>query len=337
MSRLRDREDRRRVRLIGPGLLVLPLVALTAAVAAAQHVTDSVGARALGMGGAFVAVADDATATHWNPAALAAGELAGLTIGLHRFQVGDSRGPLAHGNGRGRTTFASLGSWPVGLSAGRYERSVIQETAHGSFDVRRLTLRHGGVTVLQSVVDGLFIGSTVRVVRGEVVTVAASGTTLDAALDVAGTARGERRTHVDADLGILATSDAVRMGFTWRNLRSPSFRDADGRFVTLPRQARMGLAVLPGHGLTLALDVDLNTVDLMGDLRRMCALGGEAQLSTRLVVRTGLRWNLAVSARSVAAVGASLAVRRGLWLDAHYSSGGSTKVREVGVALRAGL
>jgi hypothetical protein len=34
---------------------------------------ESVGTRAMGMGGAFVAVADDATAAYWNPAGLTTG------------------------------------------------------------------------------------------------------------------------------------------------------------------------------------------------------------------------------------------------------------------------
>jgi hypothetical protein len=37
---------------------------------AAEFLTTGVGARALGMGGAFVAVADDASATYWNPAGM---------------------------------------------------------------------------------------------------------------------------------------------------------------------------------------------------------------------------------------------------------------------------
>src|SRR5438128_6478424 len=40
--------------------------------ARAQHYED-IGTRAQGMAGAFVAVADDATATWWNPAGLASG------------------------------------------------------------------------------------------------------------------------------------------------------------------------------------------------------------------------------------------------------------------------
>ena len=47
-------------------------VVLSAAPAGAQ-IFESVGTRAQGMGGAFVAVADDATASWWNPAGLASG------------------------------------------------------------------------------------------------------------------------------------------------------------------------------------------------------------------------------------------------------------------------
>ena len=40
---------------------------------ARAQTSDVVGVRALGMGGAFTAVADDATSTWWNPAGLASG------------------------------------------------------------------------------------------------------------------------------------------------------------------------------------------------------------------------------------------------------------------------
>ena len=55
-------------------------IALTLLLGAAQanFVEVEVGARAMGMGGAFVAVADDATTLHWNPAGLS---------GLHGFQA----------------------------------------------------------------------------------------------------------------------------------------------------------------------------------------------------------------------------------------------------------
>ena len=58
--------------LAGAGLLLL--LAANAAAAnkyAGEFLTHGVGARALGMGGAFVAVADDVTAGYWNPAGVA--------------------------------------------------------------------------------------------------------------------------------------------------------------------------------------------------------------------------------------------------------------------------
>jgi len=51
--------------------LAAGLAVLLPAVALANFVEVETGARAMGMGGAFVAVADDVTALHWNPAGLA--------------------------------------------------------------------------------------------------------------------------------------------------------------------------------------------------------------------------------------------------------------------------
>src|SRR5215208_4759230 len=41
---------------------------------------DAAGSRAAGMGGAFVAVADDASAAYWNPAGFAAGSFFSLVL-----------------------------------------------------------------------------------------------------------------------------------------------------------------------------------------------------------------------------------------------------------------
>ena len=47
---------------------------------AAAQSSESVGTRAQGMGGAFVGVADDASAVYWNPAGLAGGAYFSLVI-----------------------------------------------------------------------------------------------------------------------------------------------------------------------------------------------------------------------------------------------------------------
>src|SRR5512145_1528095 len=48
---------------------------------AGAQVFEAVGSRALGMGGAFVAVANDSSATWWNPAALGAGPFFDMGLG----------------------------------------------------------------------------------------------------------------------------------------------------------------------------------------------------------------------------------------------------------------
>ncbi len=78
VAHLRARQRRGRGGEVGVPMrtLTVPLVALIVAVAlataaSANFVEVDTGARAMGMGGAFVAVADDVTALHWNPAGLA--------------------------------------------------------------------------------------------------------------------------------------------------------------------------------------------------------------------------------------------------------------------------
>jgi hypothetical protein len=69
----------------------------------------------------------------------------------------------------------------------------------------------------------------------------------------------------------------------------------------------------------------------------MFALGGEAHLGTNLQVRSGVRWNLKGTARDpVLAVGMSVGLHQGFWLDGHYAAGRTDEDREFGVAIRAG-
>jgi hypothetical protein len=71
---------------------LISVVLLAIAVPASAQIVESVGGRALGMGGAFVAVASDSSATWWNPGALAAGPFVDMSIGKAFTEAaGDSR------------------------------------------------------------------------------------------------------------------------------------------------------------------------------------------------------------------------------------------------------
>jgi len=305
--------------------------------ASAQLVFEVVGERALGMAGAFVAVADDATAVHWNPAGLVSGPAVGMTVGWHQFQFGNQEAPPGAGYRQGQSTLTSLGSLPVGVSYGTTRRSRLSEGPDGQLIGESLRVGQIGVTVLQSLLDGLVVGSTLKLVRGSVGAGPVDGPTAGDALDRTADLETDDQTTFDLDVGVMASTSKFRLGLTMKNLRSAEVGAIAGNVISLPRQARAGVAVLPTDGLTLAMDLDLNTVDLMGDLRRVLAAGGEMALGSRVQVRSGVRWNLADDRRVTGAFGASVSVHRGFWVDAHYGLGRTDESREFGVALRAGF
>jgi F plasmid transfer operon protein TraF len=305
--------------------------------ASAQQVTESTGSRALGMAGAFVGVADDATAVYWNPAGLVTGPPAGMTAEWADFRSGDQDGPVAAGSSRRKSTFVSLGTWPIGLSYGRFEQADVVAATSGPLRVEGLATMQLGATILQSVTQGLTIGSTFKYVRGRPISTGVQGLSSSDALDSAIDSDGDSSGAFDLDLGVLANMGPVRLGLTVRNMLEPSFEEGTPLEVSLHRQARLGLAILPTDGLTLAIDADLDTVDLRDGPRRMLAVGGEDRIGSRWAVRGGVRWNSEGARRPVTAVGASFALRRGFWLDAHYTRGGLDADRGFGVAMRAGF
>src|SRR5262245_54171938 len=60
---------------------LLAVMVLSLGDSSSAQIVESVGNRAMGMGGAFVAVAADSTATWWNPAGLATGPFSDMSLG----------------------------------------------------------------------------------------------------------------------------------------------------------------------------------------------------------------------------------------------------------------
>jgi hypothetical protein len=332
--------------------LAAALVVVSVEAAHAQ-IYESVGIRAQGMGGAFVAVADDATATWWNPAGLAGGAYVNTII-----EYGTAQDPRVATDSSGavpawrvNTKGVSIAYPALGLSYYRLVVAQIQPvTAIGTDPLSRqdpgrapvrqtsLVLQQFGVTVGQSVGNHLVLGSTLKLVHGG--SGASSAVAADASLDQAAGLPTGSETHPDLDLGAMARFGAVSIGAVVKNVREPSFGSGDA-VVDLRRQARVGLAAASGKkrgamsAFTVAVDADLTrTAMATGDVRHVAA-GLEGWLfGSSLGLRGGVSANTIGSARPAAGAGLSLALRKGTYVDSQATFGSDQSRKGWGFALR---
>jgi hypothetical protein len=314
---------------------------------------DAAGSRAAGMGGAFVGVADDATAIYWNPAGLATGSFFSLVLDggtgeavpeasrrghkQSSYFLGLTTPALGLGYYRLRSAIAAPDPLLVPIDGPDSSRNL---TGAPYVRVDTLVTHHAGVTLVQSLLPNVAVGSTLKLVRG----IASSElfVTEDAgeALDLEDAApRGE--TRFDADLGVMATFTDLKAGLTLRNLREPAFTTPDGRELKLQRQARAGVSYLFLPNWVAAADLDLLAYDDAFGERRDLALGLEGRLARRATVRTGVRWNTADAAADVDAgsarawtFGASYAVKAAVFVDAMAIVGSDRAGKGWGVAAR---
>src|SRR5207237_1332088 len=199
-------------------------MAITQVSRAVAQTEPPVGVRATGMGGAFVAVADDASAVFWNPAGLASGSYFSLALDDNRLQTPDDTS-FPH---RRSAFMLALGAPALGMSylsttVTRAAQPVITlDPASGTntrlIRVERLAARHVGATLVQSLTRNLAIGATFeRRVRGGVSLLVRQTITVAADVDFtkASTSLGEWR---DAAIGAEARAARrawVRGGIHW--------------------------------------------------------------------------------------------------------------------------
>ena len=304
-------------------------VLLTLVSPAAAQSFEAVGQRALGMGGAFVAVANDSSATWWNPAGLATGPFLDVAIsggsGTAAARLPASR--------TGMWSF-SLSTPPLGVSYYRLhitDLRAISPTAEGEagredraagVGVRSLSVSQFGATVLHTITTGVSAGATVKYLRGttQVREIEAPDGSVDVSRllddgnDLDG---GEGQGTVDIDVGVLATVGGFRLGLTGRNLRAPRFADR-----RLSRQIRAGAAFDGAAAgmppVMVSLDADVRRYAAATGDRRVVAIGGEYWVRPqRIALRGGARFNTVGEQDRTLTAGASVALRAAMFVEGH--------------------
>ena len=275
---------------------------------ASAQIYESIGIRAQGMSGAFVAVADDATTTWWNPGGLASG---GYFNGVIEFDRVDN--PTSTRARAFAFNVPSLGLSYYRLTLNGMRLPDPTGSPSGSREDQGV-LNQFGATVGQSIGSHLILGSTLKLVR----------------------ALGE--THGDLDVGAMATLGRLRLGLAVKNVRTPEFSEGDTR-IELPRQVRAGASFRAGSAdraeIVGAVDADLTTTPTaVGDARHL-ATGVEAWLANRSVgLRAGVGMNTIGESRRSGSVGVSVGLRGGTYLDGQLTRGADEARNGWGFALR---
>jgi hypothetical protein len=336
--------------------ILFAVLVLTLAGDSSAQIVESVGNRAIGMGGAFVAVASDSTATWWNPAGLATGPFSDVSIG--RAET-DLNGQIPAR--RDRVSWFAATAPAVGFSYYRLRITDIQgfdSTGQGSVSrqdtragasVRSISVRTLGLTVVQSILPGVHAGATLKYVRGTLRADVDEGTgsvadLLDRGENLEG---GDVENHFDLDAGLIAAAGPVRLGAVMKNILKPEFGStsasagsaAGQASFVLPRQTRVGAAFdgekAGGPPLVLAIDADVKTYATATGDRRVIAVGAEQWLSRkRIGIRGGARFNRVGGKERATTAGASIGIRNGLYVEGQIVRGGSDTERGWGVGTR---
>lgn len=303
---------------------------------------ETVGTRAQGMGGAFVAVADDATATWWNPAGLASGNLLSILWETGHTDVPSSVPDAGPGRRESATGFAA--AFPsLGLSYYRLRVSEIAPLSGNTGDpepgrqdqqlpaqveLRTLALNQFGSTVGQSIGNHVIVATTVKYVQaGRTSGSVALATVGDDPLDAASDLEPDMDSEGDIDVGVMVALGWFRAGVTVKHLFEPDFGDGLNHFE-LEHQARAGVAMIrdsigPFDRLTLAGDVDITEMPTVNGDVRHAAGGAEVWMfKKRVGLRSGVNVDVEGPMTTSGSVGGTFGGWYGLYINGAWWFGG---------------
>lgn len=314
-------------------LLAAVLTLLTAPRAWPQ---STVGSRAAGMAGAFVAVADDATAVYWNPAGIATGSFVSAVIDFGRGERAPKSPQTAAGQ-KDTVAFVGVSATAIGLAYFRLETygtstaEPVVTAPQSREEVRRsvqaLTTSTVGVSLLQSLTEHIVVGVTPKFIRGSARRGVSGDLDVHDALDTAKGLDGPGDGAFDVDAGAMVRANRFRFGVIARNLTTPSFDAGAGQDpLALEREVRVGGAWGSGwSGLSrviVSVDGDLTSRATPSGDRRDVAAGVETWWRhQRLGLRGGARRSTIGDPRAAVAAGISAGLTSGMFVDAHVVRG----------------
>ena len=257
-------------------------------------------ARSLGMGQAFTAVSDDASAVYFNPSGVALMRRQNLVAQFSTLLESSSIGfigyarPLEHNGG--------IGVGFVTLNSGDITRRDDLGNKSGSYNT---TSSAGLLSGAFAVAQNLSIGSTAKIIRETVAEDSAVGFGLDLS-------------------AMLRASDRFRVGLMGRNLVAPSVKLGTSA-EKFARSVTLGIAAKPVEPITVGLDFEKPSD---GSVRPK--LGAEYLFNDVLALRGGVQ-------KSEFSVGLGLGL--GDW-NFDYALGyarSSSEVRDLGAFHRFGI
>lgn len=293
------------------------------------------GVRAAGLAGAFVAVADDASAVYWNPAGVATGAIVSaiVTFGAGETAEENSQAPAGE---RHTARLVAFSVPPIGLAyyriaaygTGSATPAVVASQSREEVrrSVHALTTSVVGVSLLQSLNEFIVVGVTPKLVRGSAARGLSARADTRGALDEAAGLDGRGETTFDVDAGVMVAVQSLRLGLAARNLTTPAFDVDAGEAIELDREVRVGGAwgsSWPGISrVIVSVDGDVTSRRTPSGDRRDVAAGVETWWrSQRLGLRSGVRRSTIGDARVAVTVGVSAALRPGTFVEAHVARG----------------
>ncbi len=245
-------------------IAVMLVLASSAAEAAetAPFLNIGVGGRALGMGGAYTALADDANAVYWNAAGLSRLEKREFTASHAEMYESTRLDFLAYAHPLSQGTFAGALTY---LSQGKIEGRDSLGRPTASYDASDAAVSFGYARKLE-LAD---MGATVKYVRSHIGSAEAHGAAVD--------------------IGAKRAFEQISVGATLRNL-GPGLK-FDNQRNDLPLRLALGAAYKLSGGHALAAEVVNGPRGAGTDV----SFGGECQAVKNLYLRAGYTTQTAVT------------------------------------------